>query len=204
MAELFFRIPTLECIARKTLMQYDPLYLNKFPQAVPLERIIEEVFELEIDYMRLTIAGDELGRMIYDNGYTTRFNSQKDDYELVSVRAGTILIETQLVKNPMQYGRYRFTLAHELAHWILHKRLFAGTGIAAATYKTDSLDDDSAEWQANYLATAILMPVGQVKRGFYQMRTEKLTDKGRVEKLAGLFEVSKEAMGYRLKDIGLV
>ena len=204
MSELFFRTSTLECIARNTLLRYDPAYLNKQPQAVPLEKIIENVFEIDIDYMRLTVTGNELGRMIYDNGFTTRFNPAKDNYELVRVSEGTILIEALLAKNLVQNGRYRFTLAHEFAHWILHKKLFTGTGIAAATYKTDSLDDDSAEWQANYLAMAILMPAGQVKRGFYQVRAEKLTSDKRIMKLADTFEVSKQAMEVRLNGLGLI
>jgi len=199
--ELYFKTATLECIARKTLAQYDPSYLNLPPQAVPIERIIENIFGLNIGYMRLTVAGDELGRMIYDDGYTTRFNPEKDDYELVRVQAGTILIESLLVNDLKQYGRYRFTLAHELGHWLLHKQLFAGTGIAAATYGTDSLTDDSAEWQANYIAKAILMPVGQVKRGFHGMREP---NKNKIIKLADIFEVSKQAMKIRLNELGLV
>ena len=200
MGELFYRTSTLECIARQTLNKYNTLYLSGQPGAVPLEHIIEDIFNLDIDYMRLTIAGDELGRMIYDNGYTTRYNPDKDDYELVRVQTGTMLIEALLLKNPVLHGRYRFTLAHELAHWILHKKLFEGTGIAAATYKTDSLDDNSVEWQANYLAKAILMPVGQVKRAFYPL----ITDNNKIKKLADIFEVSKQAMEIRLTELGLI
>lgn len=203
MKDVYYRTAALENIARRTLTQYDPFYLNLPPQAVPIEKIIEDGFGLNIEYMRLTIAGDELGRMIYDNGYSTRFNSDKDEYELVEVTAGTMLIEVTLTNNTIQYGRYRFTLAHELAHWVLHKTHYTGTGIAAATYRTDKQVDNSLEWQADYLATAILMPVGQVKRGFYQTRTETDTDKSRIAKLADIFEVSKQAMEIRLRELGL-
>ena len=204
MGKIYFSISTLECIARNVLMQYKDSYLNQEPQAVPLERIIEGVFGLNIDYMRLTIAGDELGRMIYDDGYTTRFNTEKDGYEIVKVTAGTILIEALLLKEPKQYGRYRFTLAHELAHWVLHKKLYAGTGIAAATYKVDDCHADSVEWQANYLAKAILMPVGQVKRGFYGLKIQGEADEKIISRLADIFEVSKQAMEIRVRELGLV
>ena len=204
MGKLFFSTATLEGIARNALMKYERGYLNRDPQAVPLERIIEDVYKLTVDYMRLTEAGDELGRMIYDDGYTTRFNTDIDNYELVRVSAGTILIESLLVNDSKQYGRYRFTLAHELGHWLLHKQLFSGTRTAAATFITDKQSDDSEEWQANYIAKAILMPVGQVKRGFHQLRAEKGTDKSKIKILADIFEVSQEAMGYRLSELGLV
>ena len=204
MLKLYFSISTLECIARNVLTQYKGSYLNQSPQAVPIERIIEGVFGLNIDYMRLTIAGDELGRMIYDDGYTTRYHPEKDDYELVKVTAGTILIEALLLKESKQYGRYRFTLAHELAHWVLHKQLYTGTGIAAATYKADNCHYDSVEWQANHLAKAILMPIGQVKRGFYGLKIQSETDERIISRLANVFEVSKQAMEIRMKELGLV
>jgi len=129
MAEFFYRTATLESIAREALKRYDPTYLNQDPQAVPIERIIEDIYKISIEYMRLTESGDELGRMICDDGYSTRFNVESDSYELVEVTEGTMLIESLLVNNPKAYGRYRFTLAHELGHWLLHKHLYKGTGI---------------------------------------------------------------------------
>ena len=139
--------------------------------------------------------------MIYDDGYSTRFNVDMDSYELVAVAEGTMLIESLLVNDPKAYGRYRFTLAHELGHWLLHKNIYKGTGIAAALYGTDKQTDDSVEWQANYLAKAILMPVGQVKRGFHSMRG---SNGNKIITLAKVFEVSKQAMEYRLKELGLL
>lgn len=204
MGEIFYKASTLECIARNTLTKYSESYLSAQPRAVPLEKIIEDIFGLSIEYMRLTEAGNELGRMIYDSGYSTRFNPEIDNYELVAVTEGTILIEAMLLDNPRLYGRFRFTLAHELAHWILHKKLFSGTGVAAATYKSDKCTDNAIEWQANYLAKAILMPVGHVKRGFYGARAESITENQSILKLASLFEVSKQAMEIRLNELGLI
>ena len=201
MEKLYFKTSALESIARNTLMQYKQNYLNLEPQAVPIEKIIENVFKLDIDYVRLTESGDELGRMIYDSGYTIYYNTEKNDYDIMRVKGGLILIESLLANDLAQYGRFRFTLAHELAHWILHKKLYMGTKLAAATFKTDKQYDDSEEWQANYLAKAILMPKGQVKRAFHST-TESNTNK--IIKLAGIFEVSKQAMKIRLSELGLV
>jgi len=45
------------------------------------------------------------------------------------------------------------------------------------------------------------MPIGQVKRGFHSMRE---SNSKKIITLAGIFEVSKQAMEYRLKALGLV
>ena len=203
MADMFYTERALECIARQILNQYDPFYLNGNPRAVPLEKIIEDVFGLRIEYVRLVESDEgELGRMVYDDGYTTVYNPDTEDYELFRVTAGTILIDSRLLDDPKLYGRYRYTLAHELAHWILHKKLFQGTRTAAATYG-ENLSDDSTEWQANHLAKALLMPVGQVKRAYFGLAMQKNTETDKLLKLTDIFEVSKQAMKIRLKELGL-
>ena len=204
MAEMFYTERALECIARQILNQYSPFYLNGNPQAVPLERIVEDVFGLRIEYARLTESADgELGRMIYDDGYTTVYNPATENYELFKVSAGTILIDSRLLADPKLYGRYRYTLAHELAHWVLHKKLFCGTRTAAASYG-ENLSDNSTEWQANHLAKALLMPMGQVKRAFFHLEMQRKTGTDKLQTIADIFEVSPTAMKYRLQELGLV
>ena len=70
--------------------------------------------------------------MIYDSGITTYYNREIMDYALMRVEGGTMLIEAALLEDEKSYGRLRFTLAHELAHYIIHKQIFSGTGVAAA------------------------------------------------------------------------
>ena len=172
-------------------------------QAVPIEELIEQLYKLTIEYKHLTQFGEELGKMVYDDGYVVCFNREKDNCELVSVKSGTMLIEASLVEDEKLYGRLRFTLAHELAHWLIHQKIFSGTGVAAASYKKED-DEDATEWQANYLAQAILMPKVQVKQCFYSIRNEYLSRKEKIEKLASVFEVSKQAMEIRLKSCNLI
>jgi hypothetical protein len=193
----YISIDVLNSIARDTLKKYNRFYLAFEPQPVPIETIIEDVFGLSIEYMRLTEAGDELGRMVFDSGFSTRFNTEKDGYELVSVTAGTMLIEARLLDGGSSYGRFRFTLAHELAHWILHRALFTGAK-AVASLEADKPASNSIEWQANYLAKSILMPVGQLKRGFYTLSGDGET---RITSLAKTFEVSRQAMRIRLTEL---
>lgn len=202
MSVIYFRQQVLDTIARKVLINYKPSYLNWEPQATPIEKIIEKVYGLSIEYKYLTNDARELGRMVYDYGITTYFNKEKDEYELLHVNAGTMLIEASLLEDEKCYGRLRFTLAHELAHWLIHKKIFSGTGEAAALYNIND-EEDATEWQANYLATAILMPNGQVKRCFYVLRPKYKEMSEVVCEMAKIFEVSKKAMEIRLKDYSL-
>ena len=169
MSVIYFRPQALETIARKALMEYSPSYLNWEPQATPIEKIIEDVYGLSIEYKYLTNNARELGRMIYDDGITTCFNKDKDDYELLRVNAGTMLIEASLLEDDKCYGRLRFTLAHELSHWLIHKKIFSGTGEAAALYNANK-DDDATEWQANYLATAIFRRHTLKRYAYYRLQ----------------------------------
>lgn len=69
-------------------------------------------------------------------------------------------------------GRDRFTLAHELAHLLLHGgRYLQRIDPNAVTHPTHQKFEDS-EWQANAFASELLMPVSVVKR--YSNSAERL------------------------------
>jgi len=93
------------------------------------------------------------------------------------------------------HGRQRFTVAHELAHYILHRHLI-GNGITDdALYRSNQ--SDRVEAEANRLAADILMPaelVSERKRAMERIGTDRLT-----ENLAETFEVSPVAMSIRLE-----
>lgn len=89
--------------------------------------------------------------------------------------------------------RRRFTLAHEVAHFVLH-RFQIGDGITDdAMYRSEL--SDHFEREANGLAAAILMPANLV-RSMY--KAEKA-----IVRLAGLFRVSEGSMRIRLKTLGI-
>jgi hypothetical protein len=195
----YYSVDNLENIARSVVLQYDPYFLKCNVQSVPIEQIVED-YGLDIDYMRLTYNRDFLGQMIFADSSVAYFDPDDDKYKTVDVTAGTMIIESTLLDRPQSYGRYRFTLAHELAHWILHKKIFTDTTAVAAYHKSDEREKNAIEWQANYLAAAILMPAALVKRAFNNARGEKGDI---VKKLAKTFEVSKQAMQIRIKELGL-
>ena len=120
------------------------------------------------------------------------------------IRAGTILIDERLC-DPSKLGRLRFTCAHELAHWVLHKKLYSGTGDVAAYNGNVSSDESHGiiERQADTLASALLMPLPQIKKCFYRLRIGR-TDEQLIAEMANIFEVSKQAMQIRLKSRNLI
>ena len=94
-------------------------------------------------------------------------------------------------------GRLRFTEAHELSHWILHKGLYVGTGESAALQP--AVKETSMEIQANMLGSALLMPMPMVKRCFYQMRSGR-DNQAIVQAMSEVFQVSRQAMRIRLTN----
>ena len=200
MKQPYIRQATLEAIARRTLLQLGYSYLNAQPQAVPLEHLIEDIYKLCIEYKYLTNNGRVLGKTIFDAGLTPYYDADKHQYDLLRVERGTMLIDTTLLE-PSKLGRLRFTEAHELAHWILHQEAYAGTHEPAALLSSDQ--DTAMEWQANALATGILMPLGQIKRCYFSLSAQHMNRMQIIDQMADVFGVSKKAMRIRLDSHGL-
>lgn len=123
---------------------------------------------------------------------------------LSGVKAGTILIDERLCE-PQRLGRLRFTCGHELAHWVLHKKLYTGTGDVAAYDGNSSTDESNGiiERQADAMATALLMPLPQVKKCFYRLRSGRSTEQ-LIYEMSQIFAVSKQAMQIRLQSHNLI
>ncbi len=91
-------------------------------------------------------------------------------------------------------ARRRFTLAHEIAHYLLH-RDHIGDGITDNVLYRSGLSDE-LEIQANSLAANLLMPAELVRRVY----------RAGLKFIAGLsqaFQVSEEAMRIRLRQLHL-
>ena len=192
-----YRLDAIETIGRKILQEYDPVLLDGPPQAVPIETIIETKFDLTLEYHCLRKNGSILGETIFDEGAAILYDQDEKRYRLIAVKAGTILVEERLCVDRL-LGRLRFTCAHELGHWVLHQKLYSGTGDVAAYEGKTSLDESHGlvEWQADALATALLMPLPQIKRSFYRLRAGRSNEQ-LVAEMAQIFQVSKQAMRIR-------
>lgn len=90
--------------------------------------------------------------------------------------------------------RQRFTVAHEIGHYLLHRDAI-GDGITDDVLYRSSLSD-SREAQANRLAADLLMPDRLV--ALWKARATEIGDENIVSFLADKFNVSTAAMKIRL------
>ena len=125
----YYTEQTMESIARRVLDAYDERLYRGQPRAIPIEDIIERHgLTLEFQYLRKN--GRILGKTVFDTGLEAVYDMELGEYTLFPVKAGTILIDASLCEEETSTGRLRFTEAHELSHWILHKGLYVGTAAA--------------------------------------------------------------------------
>jgi Zn-dependent peptidase ImmA (M78 family) len=112
---------------------------------------------------------------------------RKDGHALIGINNNEALV------------RQRFTIAHELGHFFLHPR--KDTFVDYRDNKKDIMRTP-AEKQANMFAAALLMP-----RSFLEKDYKTLVKKGLGEDeltiLANKYQVSEEAMRFRLMNLNL-
>ncbi len=96
-------------------------------------------------------------------------------------------------------GRRRFTICHELGHWVLHRRgqqsLFCRHGSIEEAERPDTRPPlPITEEEANAFAAALLMPAKLIRRHYEECR-------GNFERLCERFGASGAAMGRRLHAV---
>ena len=97
------------------------------------------------------------------------------------------------VNDDDSFERQRFTIAHELGHWVLHRELFESEPQRYAVLPRFSSPDfsDPIEQEANRFAADLLVPS-------HLLRPVKDVPPAR---LASIFEVSRQMMEIRLKRV---
>ena len=157
--------------------------------AVPVEQIAEQYLGYELEFVDDdgALPGDVIGGIDFDTK-TITINSD---------------IESHL-------GRYSFTIAHEIAHHVLHKDLFLKARSGASIMCRGGKKRPMEEVQADRFAEALLMPKERVIEASYSMQTSRpLFRKSRIVlatkviKASGLTNVSVSAMDMRLQHLNL-
>lgn len=105
-------------------------------------------------------------------------------------------------------ARRRFTIAHELGHYELHKdeehNLFVDKGFKVmfrSSNPSTNHSDSVYEQEANAFAAALLMPESLLTAAI-ENKSIDLGSDGTIKDLADQFEVSEAAMYYRLLNLG--
>jgi len=104
--------------------------------------------------------------------------------------------------------RQRFTIAHEIGHYIMHVKTSTQSRLFIDRYVAFRDDESSAgsDWEeveANAFGAALLMP-GRLVRDEIRKHNLDLDDEDDLSTLAKRFQVSTSAMSYRLVNLGLL
>lgn len=138
-----------------------------------IERVVTEIFKMKI-------CPEDLGKTI--SGFLERIGNQWCIY--------INKYESDL--------RKRFTIAHELGHFILHKdRIIAQGASEPDQIFFRSSDTNSIEQQANNFASELLMP----KEEFIKAINDGCNT---LEKLSEYFHLSTSAVKYRAYKLGII
>ncbi|MDO6840775.1 ImmA/IrrE family metallo-endopeptidase [Paraglaciecola chathamensis] len=90
--------------------------------------------------------------------------------------------------------RQRFTVAHEIGHYLLHRDLI-GDGLVDDVLYRSKLPS-ALETEANRLAADILMPIQLIEQTMTELGSKKIEEK--IETVSQMAEVSITAMKIRL------
>jgi Zn-dependent peptidase ImmA (M78 family) len=161
---------------------------------------IEQLADTLLRDARITAAPVPIDDIVRAQGITIRVMDLKEVSGLV-VRDGTAKVIGVNKAHPLT--RRRFTVAHELAHALLHEgqevhydKDFRVDFRSAAS----SLGVDVKEMEANFFAASILMP-----RRFLEadplVAALDLEEEKAVKELAALYKVSAHAMSIRLGNL---
>lgn len=142
---------------------------------------------------------------------TRRSGLELIPYEFGDNISGALLMEEQ--KATIGYNpndplvRQRFTIAHELGHYFLHKKesstIFYDKPQILFRDESNS-SGYKREQEANVFAASLLMPEHMVSRSLEKIRSNsnQLLDEQIIKNLAREYKVSQIAMSYRLSNLG--
>lgn len=145
--------------------------ISKYMLAPPVD-VLAVAKELGLAIFSADLAANVSGVIVKDKGYGTS--------------SGFVIF----VDSGESPARQRFTAAHEIGHFVLHKHLIGDRHEDNYLLRSTGISNRQ-EREANEFAADLLMPRDLIEQALKDGYTS-------VEKLADLFKVSKIAMGIRL------
>ena len=155
---------------------------------------VEFYLGLEVVYKRMSYDRNILGMTAFNAGYVQIHNEQTGSPDALLVDTGTVIIEPALTSKRNR-PRLRFSLMHEGAHWLIHRKAFSVDNPCGSVGKyenqylaakegridysrsrSERTDIERIERQADFLAAAILMPKTTLRmayRDFFKFYGEK-------------------------------
>lgn len=212
----------IDKIAEGFIEDFQPEILMN-PAQVNIEEFVECYLGMIPDYQYLSHNGIYLGMTVFnDTDKIPVYDPRTKRAEYISASAHTVIIERTLLENDKQEHRYRFTLGHEAGHDIFHPKYYkfdmgplsllnlrievppmvlCRRDSIGGKQKTtrNKTEKDWLEWQANSFSAALLM-----LRKAVEVVMKATTPKDAVTAIANVFNVSNEAAGYRLRELGYI
>jgi hypothetical protein len=177
----------MERIAEKYIRDFMPEILQSC-RPLPVDDFCEGYQKLNVDYPFLSNNGCYLGMAVLgDQTRVTLYELETNSIRNALYNARTILIDRSLLDEEKD-EKLRFTIMHECSHQILHANYFRIQEAQGMERRilcrqetiekknskpfSEWTDTDRMEWQANYLAAALLMPTVAVRdcMDAYQIR----------------------------------
>ena len=225
----------LEEYARQVVYDFAPERLT-CPGSLDVDAFLEFYLKLTVDFRRICYNRQVLGMTAFNDGTVEVMDEETGCIVNLPVSAGTVIIDSSL-NSKRNETRRRFTMVHEGGgHWLLHRKAFAQdnpfgpAGIYENQYlaakegrvdynrsQKERSDIERMERQADFIASAILMPrpaLRQAFRNYFKFYGEKprrivrgkdpLDDcyaKQLPQYIAGVFNVSNRAALIRLEKL---
>ena len=185
--------------AETTLVEYFKLAniseLSPTSLPIPVKDIADSHYRIYVG------KSDSLAEKLPDSVQTRWMNASLSGLLLVGPRVKEIWVSAAEAERSQ--GRERFTIAHELGHFLIHIGKSTSSSNFFACRETDihrptsNRNQRRREVEANRFAAELLMPEKLIEKMARQW-------KANVPKMSNLFSVSAEAMGIRLTQFGLL
>lgn len=151
------------------------------------ERNIVEEHQIDAP-VDITAMATDLGLSVYDDEPLPEGTSGR----ICRDNTGESRSGYRIDVNPNDtYRRQRFTIAHECAHYLIHRAKIGDVLSDNAMYRSEKLTS-AEEFEANNLAAELIMPRKLVMRHYANGNLS-------FSQMADLFDVSEPAMRVRLR-----
>ncbi len=163
--------------------------IDKFEELTENILINNDMFKVPVDVVKIAKLNDITvyeGNLEKNVSGAIRYNKEKENFEI-------------LVNKNDTRERKRFTIAHEIGHFFLHKEILMSDEIHIdIMYRMPNEDEEQKrrEKDVDYFAGALLMNK--------TLLTKMYNENNTITELAEIFDVSVSAMTVRLDILGLL
>lgn len=213
----------IEAISQGYIKEYfsDPEIQHRPYYRIDPVVLAERILRIDVQYKRLSPDKSVLGATAFEKMSIIYNDTEGKEMLRVDIPENSIMIEESLLSEEMNKGRHNFTAAHEAGHIILKREFpdkYCSGGAMPHFFRESCLaytdkETMSQEWQANAIASALLMPKDLVSKFFedfsvtkplriYQGRRLLLREKRILRSFSQMFEVSETAALIRLSQLG--